>query len=115
MESTAVAAGNCKTGSSMLELKNIQKSFVEPNGHRLPVLNIEQFAVAAGEQVAMVGKSGCGKTTLLHVIAGISTPDSGQVIVCGHQVNKLSEAARDRFRADHISYVFQTFNLMPGF
>jgi len=62
-----------------------------------------------------MGRSGCGKTTLLHVIAGISRPDSGQVIVDGVATNRLSEAGRDRFRANKIGYVFQTFNLLDGF
>ena len=99
----------------MLELTSVKKSYLEPSGNRLTVLNIDHFALAEAEQVAMVGRSGCGKTYLLHVIAGISTPDSGAVKVAGHDVTRLSEAARDRFRADHVGYVFQTFNLMPGF
>ena len=62
-----------------------------------------------------MGRSGCGKTTLLHVIAGISRPDSGAVRIDGCDITRLSEAGRDRFRADKIGYVFQTFNLLPGF
>ena len=63
----------------------------------------------------LVGQSGCGKTTLLHVIAGISRADQGSVRLDGIEVSRLSEAGRDRFRADKIGYVFQTFNLLPGF
>jgi putative ABC transport system ATP-binding protein len=63
----------------------------------------------------LLGKSGCGKTTLLNVIAGISTADSGVIEVAGNDVSRLSEAARDRFRAQFIGIVFQTFNLLPGF
>ena len=73
------------------------------------------FDVAAGEQVVLMGRSGCGKTTLLHVIAGISRPDTGMVRIDGCDITRLSEAGRDRFRADKIGYVFQTFNLLPGF
>lgn len=81
----------------------------------LPILDIKEFRVAAGEQVVLMGRSGCGKTTLLHVIAGISRPDSGLVEVNGIDITRLSEAGRDRFRADKIGYVFQTFNLLAGF
>jgi putative ABC transport system ATP-binding protein len=65
--------------------------------------------------MVLVGRSGCGKTTLLHVIAGISRADAGEVQVNGCDITRLTEAGRDRFRADHIGYVFQTFNLLPGF
>lgn len=99
----------------MLLLKDLRKSFVEPDGTVLPILNIKQFDVAAGEQVVLMGRSGSGKTTLLHVIAGISRPDSGVVEIHGCDITRLPEAGRDRFRADHVGYVFQTFNLLPGF
>lgn len=99
----------------MLRLLDLKKAYVEPDGHVLPVLDIAKFHVAPGEQLALIGRSGCGKTTLLHVISGISTADSGKVIIDGVDITKLSEAGRDRFRAEKIGYVFQTFNLLPGF
>jgi len=99
----------------MLELKNIKKSFHQPDGTRLRILDIPHYQVAAGEQVVVVGKSGCGKTTLLHVIAGIGKPDKGMVMVDGWDIVLFTEAERDKFRAERIGYVFQTFNLLPGF
>jgi putative ABC transport system ATP-binding protein len=99
----------------MLALHNIQKSFVEPDGARLHILDIPHFAVAKGEQMVLVGPSGCGKTTLLHVIAGITSPDSGRVELDGVETTKLSEGASDHYRAAKIGYVFQTFNLLAGF
>lgn len=99
----------------MLKLKDVKKSFIEPDGSRLPILDIPHFHVPPAEQMVLVGRSGCGKTTLLHVIAGISQPDEGAVEVHGCDITRLPEAGRDRFRADHIGYVFQTFNLLPGF
>lgn len=98
-----------------LMLDNVQKSYREPNGHRLPVLNIARFEIPAGEQVVLLGQSGGGKTTLLNVIAGITSPDAGRVLVDGVDVTKLNEVRRDRFRAERIGIVFQTFNLLPGF
>ncbi len=99
----------------MLTLKNVRKSYREPDGNRLPILDLEKLDIAAGEQVVLVGESGGGKTTLLHLIAGILLPDEGQIEIGGTDITRLSEAARDRFRAAYIGYVFQTFNLLAGF
>lgn len=100
---------------TMLILENIKKSFVEPGGGVLPILDVPQFRVEAGEQMVLVGRSGSGKTTLLHLIAGISRPDQGVIRIDGVNIVQLPEAGRDRFRADKIGYVFQTFNLLTGF
>jgi putative ABC transport system ATP-binding protein len=99
----------------MLRLENIKKSYLQPNGETTPILDVPKFHVAKGEQLALIGPSGCGKTTLLHIIAGITKPDSGRVFVDDVEITKYSEAGRDRIRADKLGYVFQTFNLLPGF
>jgi putative ABC transport system ATP-binding protein len=99
----------------MLKLSELIKTFPQPGGGRLTVLDIAGFELAAGEQAALIGRSGGGKTTLLHVIAGISGFDSGSVIVDGVDLGGLSESGRDRYRAAKIGYVFQTFNLLAGF
>ena len=99
----------------MLKLRSVKKSYPEPDGGRLPILDIPQFEVQAGEQMVLVGRSGCGKTTLLHTIAGITRPDEGQILLDGLDLTTLSEAGMDRVRAEKIGYVFQTFNLLPGF
>jgi putative ABC transport system ATP-binding protein len=99
----------------MLLIRDLRKSFREPDGGTLPILDIPEFHVGPAEQVVLMGKSGAGKTTLLHTIAGISRPDSGSVRIDGTDITRLSEAGRDRFRADKLGYVFQTFNLLGGF
>ena len=99
----------------MLQIKDIKKSFTEPDGSVLPILEIPHFRAAAGQQLVLVGRSGSGKSTLLHVFAGISQPDQGTVEVNGIDITRLPEPGRDRFRAENIGYVFQTFNLLPGF
>jgi putative ABC transport system ATP-binding protein len=99
----------------MLQLTNVQKTYEQPDGGRMPVLNVSSFAVAAGEQVVIRGRSGCGKTTLLHAIAGITSIDSGSITIDGIEMTTLPEAGRDRLRARKIGYVFQTFNLLPAF
>ena len=81
----------------------------------MQILDVPSFEVGSGEQLALIGPSGCGKTTLLHIIAGITKPDSGNVILDGVEITKYPEAGRDRIRADKLGYVFQTFNLLAGF
>lgn len=98
-----------------LVLQDVRKSYREPGGRMIPVLNIPSFRMDSAEQVVLLGASGGGKTTLLNVIAGITAVDSGRVVIGGVDVGKLPEAARDRFRADRIGYVFQTFHLLPAF
>ncbi len=99
----------------MLELREVKKSFTEPNGGDLPILDIDHFRLDEGEQMALVGRSGCGKTTLLYVVSGISRPNSGRVMIGEWDITLFTEAESDRFRAEQIGYVFQTFNLLPGF
>ncbi|MBA3314008.1 MAG: ABC transporter ATP-binding protein [Planctomycetaceae bacterium] len=98
-----------------LLIENLTKSYRQPDGGRIPVLDVERFELGRGEQVALLGSSGGGKTTLLNVIAGLRTPDTGRVLIDGTDVTSLREAARDRFRAERIGFVFQTFNLLPAF
>jgi putative ABC transport system ATP-binding protein len=99
----------------MLQVQDLKKSFPLPTGGSVPILDIPSFRLEPGEQVALVGKSGGGKTTFLHIIAGITRADSGQVTVDNIDLTRLSEAGCDRVRAARIGYVFQTFNLLPAF
>ncbi|MCD5351092.1 ABC transporter ATP-binding protein [Kineosporia mesophila] len=77
------------------------------------VLHDVSFDVAAGTLVALVGRSGSGKTTLLNMVGGLDRPDAGTVLVDGADVTALDEAGRSRLRRDKVSYVFQTFGLVP--
>ena len=97
-----------------LVIRDLVKSYPAPSGQRIEVLRIPRFELGAGQQVAVRGESGLGKTTLMHIIAGILVPDSGFVAVGGAEVTGLSEAGRDRLRAERLGYVFQTFNLLQG-
>jgi putative ABC transport system ATP-binding protein len=99
----------------MLALEHVRKSYIEPTGEPLPILDVERLTMGRGEQVVLRGRSGCGKTTLLNCIAGLTTVDAGKIEVNGHDVTRLPEAGRDRFRAGHIGFVFQNFNLLPAF
>ncbi len=78
-----------------------------------PVIDIGEFTVARGENLFLEGPSGSGKSTLLGLVGGILIPASGTVEVLGEHLGELGPAARDRFRADRIGFVFQMFNLLP--
>lgn len=78
-----------------------------------PTLEIDQFTVSEGELIFIMGPSGSGKSTLLSILTGILLPQQGTAKILGQQLSELKGAARDRFRADNIGYIFQMFNLIP--
>ncbi len=77
------------------------------------VLGIDTLQVAAGEQLFIEGPSGSGKSTLLSLLAGVTSPQKGAIRVLEQRLDRLGSVERDHFRADHIGYVFQMFNLIP--
>ena len=78
-----------------------------------PVLALDEVLVAPGERVFIEGPSGCGKSTLLSLVGGVVAPSQGVVEILGEEISALPAAARDRFRAAHMGFVFQMFNLLP--
>lgn len=88
-----------------------QLSFAWPDGQL--ALDIPALQVQQGERLFIKGASGSGKSTLLSLLAGIQIPRSGSLRVLDHSLGGLSARARDRFRADHLGYIFQQFNLLP--
>lgn len=78
-----------------------------------PVLVIDSLTVSRGERVFIKGASGSGKSTLLSLLGGVTIPQHGSVEVLGQSLQTLGGAARDAFRADHIGFMFQMFNLLP--
>jgi len=99
----------------MLQIDRLTKLYTMEGGQKVRVLNIRHFAMPAGEKTALVGPSGSGKSTLLHLISGILRPTEGTIQLLNRPLDRLREAELDRFRAKHIGYVFQSFNLLPGF
>ena len=99
----------------MLAVVDLKKSFRSPDGERVEIVNVPRFSLAAGQQVALRGESGSGKTTFLNLIAGILAADSGTVTIDGAVMTGLTERGRDRLRAEKLGYIFQTFNLLQGY
>ena len=95
----------------MINLENV--SFKWHKKAASPTLTIEQLAIDEGEHVFLHGPSGSGKSTLLALLAGINVTTSGQLCVLNQNLSALTNAQRDAFRADHIGYIFQNFNLLP--
>ena len=92
----------------MIELNNMQFSWKETL-----TLNIEHLRICAGEKVFIQGASGSGKSTLLNLMAGVIIPQKGDVIINKSQLNSMKSSLRDSFRANHIGFIFQQFNLIP--
>ncbi len=82
-------------------------------GPRKFAIRIEDFKLSPGSKTLLVGPSGSGKSTLLSLLCGIVVPQIGQISILGTDIAALSNAARDRFRAEHIGVIFQMFNLLP--
>jgi putative ABC transport system ATP-binding protein len=76
-------------------------------------LDIPRFELAAGERIFLHGASGSGKSTLLGLLGGVALPQAGRIELLGSDITQLGGRARDRFRADHIGFLFQQFNLLP--
>ena len=100
---------------SLLIVQDLKKSFRSPSGNLDPILYVPEFSLQQYEQVALRGASGSGKTTFLHLLAGVLPADSGTVSVDGTSLHLLTESQRDQLRVGKIGYVFQSFNLLNGF
>ncbi|WP_201023703.1 ABC transporter ATP-binding protein [Leucobacter sp. G161] len=100
--------------SPLLQGVAVSKSFAVNRGTAIPVLRGIDVRVAPGEMVSIVGPSGSGKSTLLYCLAGLETPDSGEVYFDGIRTDALSAAKLARLRRDRIGFVFQNYNLIPS-
>ncbi|WP_411279815.1 ABC transporter ATP-binding protein [Gemmatimonas sp.] len=105
----AALAGAVPNGTPAVELSAVRFSYKKGRD----VLAIDSLTIARGETVFLHGPSGSGKTTLLGLLAGVLQATSGSVRVLGQDFSTMSGGARDAFRARHLGYVFQMFNLIP--
>lgn len=94
----------------LIQVQNLQYRYPKATHD---TLSIPEFQIEKGERVYLYGPSGSGKTTLLEIFAGILKATSGKVEIAGQDLAKLSEKERDQFRAQHLGYIFQSFNLIP--
>lgn len=102
-------------GQPAVTVRGVTKFFSLGGGRALEVLDVEHLALPTGSCTVLKGRSGSGKTTLLNLIAGVSLPTAGTILIGDTDIVTLPEPRRDRFRAEHVGYVFQTFNLLSAF
>ena len=98
----------------LMRVRGISKRY-ETNGNRIEVLRGIDFDLQAGESVAVVGASGIGKSTLLHILGGLDRPDSGQLLYRGQDILAFDAARMAAFRNAAIGFVFQFHHLLPEF
>jgi lipoprotein-releasing system ATP-binding protein len=99
---------------SFLTVTDLSKSYHTDRG-QIPVLRGLSLSADRGEMVAIVGASGVGKSTLLHLLGGLDRADGGQVAIDGVEVTRLTDAERVAFRNKHVGFVFQFHHLLPEF
>jgi putative ABC transport system ATP-binding protein len=97
---------------ALVEIKDLTKGYYR-NSRRIPVLEGVNLTVEKGQFLALMGPSGSGKTTLLNFLAGLDAPDAGTVTVDGEEITRMSPKQLATWRARHIGFVFQFYNLLP--
>ena len=97
----------------LVQVRNVHKTFLRGE-ERIDVLQGLDLDVRSGEFLALMGPSGSGKSTLLNLIGGLDRPTSGEVAVGGERLDGMSDARLAAWRARHVGFVFQMYNLLPG-
>ena len=101
---------------SLLEVRHLKKVYTTSfGGNQVEALRNVNFTVEAGEYVAIMGESGSGKTTLLNILAALDRPTSGEILLNGKSLSKISQNKLAAFRRDNLGFVFQEFNLLDTF
>lgn len=98
--------------TALVTLRNVTKSYVRGK-QKVEVLHGVDLTIETGEFLALMGPSGSGKTTLLNLVAGLDQPSSGEVLVAGDRIDQLSRGSLSDWRARHIGFIFQFYNLLP--
>jgi len=99
---------------AVIRCEGVRRHF-EQGRARLDVLQGVDLKIGAGEQVAIVGASGVGKSTLLQIMGGLDDPSDGRVIVAGHEISSATEKMRGRIRNRHLGFIYQFHHLLPEF
>ena len=100
------------TNDPVVIVKDVVKEY-RRNDNVLTVLQNMNLQMSSGDYVSLMGPSGSGKSTLLNLIAGLDKPTSGNVIVCGQDLGKTSQSELAKWRARHVGFIFQMYNLIP--
>jgi putative ABC transport system ATP-binding protein len=103
---------NAPATSSLVKVRQLQKTY-RRGSEKIAVLQGVDLEIAQGEFLALMGPSGSGKTTLLNLLGGLDQPTGGSIEVGGERVDQLSSGALARWRASHVGFVFQLYNLLP--
>jgi putative ABC transport system ATP-binding protein len=98
--------------SSAVSLQGVSKSYTRGK-ESIEVLHNMGLEIPVGDFLAIMGPSGSGKTTLLNIIGGLDKPSTGEVIVAGERIDQLSSSDLAKWRARHVGFIFQFYNLMP--
>ncbi|MCW8131262.1 MAG: ABC transporter ATP-binding protein [Planctomycetota bacterium] len=100
------------TSEPIIQLRDTTKIYYK-GGEEILTLDHVSLDIMEGDFVALMGPSGSGKTTLLNLIGGLDSPTGGQLVVCGQDLGELSPRELAQWRANHVSFIFQSFNLLP--
>lgn len=95
---------------NVIDLQGVEFQYPSLNKKTLEIADLQ---IRKGERAFLYGPSGSGKTTLLEILAGVLVPQKGSVRILGETLEKMSSSQRDQFRAGHLGYIFQSFNLIP--
>lgn len=100
---------------TILEAKDLVFNYRQKNGPTLHILQGVDLTLARGESLAIVGASGAGKSTLMHVLGGLDTPNSGEILLCGEKFSTARDTKRTHLRNQHLGFVYQFHHLLPEF
>jgi putative ABC transport system ATP-binding protein len=107
-----IACASEKASNPMIKLDSVTKTYTLGQ-QQIVAVNDVSLIIEPGEFVAIMGKSGCGKTTLLSLVGGLDRPDKGHIWVEGRDITQLPDVKLTRYRRDQVGIVFQFFNLIP--
>ncbi len=112
METPEPMSASDATRPVVVDVRDLRKVYTAPE-HKVAALDGVTLQVSAGSFTAIMGASGSGKSTLLHLVGGLTAPTAGTVLIEGHDLGRMSDPARTRFRRRRIGVIFQEYNLLP--
>ncbi|MDZ4674201.1 MAG: ABC transporter ATP-binding protein [Gemmatimonadota bacterium] len=111
-ESATAASAGVATGRVLVQIRDLGKNY-RRGSETIHVFENVNLDIHEGEYLALMGPSGSGKSTLLNILAGLDTPDRGQVVVDGQDVTRMNSKQLAAWRSTHIGFIFQFYNLLP--